>query len=153
MGVWGYKVGDSDQALDEIDMMARDEEYLISMLNRKDILYYSNSEIVLCAIALIDASINGFSTDIWSNTVIENDYIKAVQCVIKHNPKIFILRDALYKLDIIEMIEKSSGWNDEEMQKSRMELIELLKSRLKKSYEEIIDFVYSYRENILTGVG
>ena len=44
MGVWGPKIGDSDQVLDVLERCCYDELYLKAQLNRNDIAFYSYIE-------------------------------------------------------------------------------------------------------------
>ena len=150
MGVWGIKIGDSDQVLDIFDDCCRNENYLQMILNRKDIIYYNNMETVLCAIALVDYSINGIiDNTIWSEYILsDKEYMNSLKSFSNGKVRYDLLYDSIYKLDII--INCNQNWNNKEDETERKIIIKILYERLMKAAHDLDEYLTNRKENMKT---
>ncbi len=152
MGVWGTKVGASDQALNVFEMCCNDETYHKAILNQSGIMYYHNSEEVLCAIAIIDVSINGIiDKNIWSISITEDkNYMNLLNNIATYwEPRIYLLDDAIKKIDLVEML--NSGWKDETDREERRIILNILKERLMNAWNDMHKTMVNRRNNLNKG--
>lgn len=135
MGTWGYKVGESDSALDNIERMWNDRDYLVSCLSPGFCI--RDTEKMLLAVALIDASFNGYDERIWSIQREDDDYAYIKRII--DTPCIQGLCQAMCAIDMIKAYETDT-WYDEETEKKRFELLNLIEIRLHKTWNDLIKY-------------
>lgn len=135
MGIWGYKVGESDSALDNIERMWFDRDYLVSCLTPGFCI--RDTEEMLLAATLIDASFNGYDERIWGIKK-EDDYYKYIEGVMD-TPCIQGLCQAMRTIDMIKAYERDT-WCDKETEQKRFELLDLIHNRLKETWNDLIKY-------------